>query len=108
MNINLNGKWKLYYYDAVEKNINHPSELAGTECIECTVPGNVELDLIKAGKLPEDIFCGESILKGEEYETYDWWYETSFDGVDLNREKKQYSASRAWIVSPNTSSTERA
>ena len=88
MNINLNGKWKLYYYDAVEKNINHPSELGGTECIECTVPGNVELDLIKAGKLPEDIFCGESILKGEEYETYDWWYETSFDGVDLNPGEK--------------------
>ena len=88
MNVSLNGSWKLYYYDAVDMNINHPSELDGCECIDCTVPGNVELDLIDAGLLPKDIFKGDNILEAEKYETYDWWYETEFDGVTLNTGEK--------------------
>ena len=81
MNINLNGKWKLYYYDSIDTTVEHPSELEGIASIPCTVPGNVELDLIEAGFLPKDIFKGENILQGEKYETYEWWYETEFDGV---------------------------
>ncbi len=59
----------------------HPDELVGIDCIPCTVPGNVELDLSAAGILPEDLFKGENILQAERYETYEWWYETQFDGV---------------------------
>lgn len=84
MNISLNGKWKLYYYNSVEKMADTPSALADVDFVECNVPGNVELDLSKAGILPEDMFKGENILLGEEYETYEWWYETVFDGVDIN------------------------
>ena len=88
MNINLNGKWKLYYYDAVDKQVHHPSELTGILSIPCTVPGNVELDLIDAGLLPKDIFKGDNILLAEKYETYDWWYETTFDSVALKNGEK--------------------
>lgn len=82
MDISLNGKWKLYFYDSTEKEINHPSELTLTESIDATVPGNCELDLCESGILPKDIFKGENILLGEKYETYEWWYETSFDKVE--------------------------
>ena len=33
------------------------------EIIDAQVPGNFELDLIRAGKLPEDIFFGTNILE---------------------------------------------
>ena len=50
----LNGKWKLYYYNQLEKDIDSPEKLtADINTVECTVPGNVELDLSKAGILPE-------------------------------------------------------
>ena len=88
MKISLNGNWKLYYYDSIDTTVNHPSELSGIDCIACKVPGNVELDLIEAGLLPKDIFKGENILEGEKFETYEWWYETEFDGVEVNEGEK--------------------
>ena len=76
--ISLNGEWTLH---AVEKRALTPDELPLTKCfsIPCTVPGNVELDLARAGYLPEDIFFGTNLLKAQEYEGYEWWYETEFD-----------------------------
>lgn len=78
--MNLNGKWKLYYYHHSKLFVNSVDELKSKSVpsITGTVPGNVELDLIAAGMLPEDIFKGENILKAEPYEYYDWWYETEF------------------------------
>lgn len=73
----LNGKWKLY---AIENSgiINTPEELLKYSAISAEVPGNVELDLINAGLLPEDIYKGMNITLAEKYETYEWWYETEF------------------------------
>ncbi|MEE0928957.1 MAG: hypothetical protein UIG59_07165, partial [Acutalibacteraceae bacterium] len=51
---------------------------SGYGLIPAQVPGNVELDLITAGLLPEDIFRGLNIRKTEKFETYDWWYEKTF------------------------------
>lgn len=78
--MNLNGEWKLYYYRRGSVEVNGCDELKtkNIPSIPCTVPGNVELDLIVAGMLPEDIFKGDNILKAEQYEYYDWWYETEF------------------------------
>ena len=75
--IELNNGWWLY---PIEKSgaVQTPQELAGYRRIPAAVPGNVELDLIKDGQLPEDIFKGMNITKAEQYELYDWWYETSF------------------------------
>ena len=78
--VNLNGQWKLYYAKQGEYKINSIYDLKTSKIssVHCTVPGNVELDLSKAGVLPEDLFKGENILKAEEFEQYEWWYETEF------------------------------
>ncbi len=77
----LNGKWNLYYYPCYEKEIKTVSELKKSELtpISAEVPGNVELDLVKAGILPSDLFKGMNILQAEKYETYEWWYEKEFE-----------------------------
>ena len=62
MSISLNGKWKLYFYDAVEQTLYDPSQLGNESCIDCTVPGNVEFDLREAGMLPRNLFKGENLL----------------------------------------------
>lgn len=76
----LNGDWKLYGYEHGKKHFTSPKQLNGSDilCINATVPGNVELDLSKAGLLPKDLFFGENILKAEQYEKYEWWYEKRF------------------------------
>lgn len=83
--INLNGIWKLYPIE-YGNNIQFPDDLANIPSIEGEVPGNVELDLIKAGLLPEDIFKGMNITQAQKYETYDWWYETDFKTPDHERD----------------------
>ena len=76
----LNGEWKLYYAPEGEYEVSNIRELSslGIPCISATVPGNVELDLSRAGILPEDLFKGMNITLAEKYEIYEWWYEKSF------------------------------
>lgn len=76
--MNLNGTWKLYYCPYGSVKINSVTELkaSGIPSVPCTVPGNVELDLSAAGILPKDLFKGENILKAQDFEHYEWWYET--------------------------------
>lgn len=78
--MNLNGNWQLYFYKNGSAEINCPNDLVGANVqkITATVPGNVELDLSRAGYLPKDLFMGMNITEAEQYEIYDWWYETSF------------------------------
>ena len=59
--VNLNGEWKLYFYDQLKKDIKTPSELSEEKYIICTVPGYVELDLSAAGLLPEDLYFGSNM-----------------------------------------------
>ena len=49
------------------------------EVIEAKVPGNFELDLIRAGKLPEDLYMGTNILKAQDLERMHIWYCSEFD-----------------------------
>ena len=78
--MDLNGNWKLYYAPEGENKLSSVFELenSGIPFVEATVPGNVELDLSAAGILPQDLFKGMNILKAEEYESYEWWYEKTF------------------------------
>ncbi len=80
MHLRLNGEWTLYYAPAV-KGCSSPDglERSAMAKIRATVPGNVELDLIRAGVLPADLFHGENILAVRAYEDYEWWYVTHFD-----------------------------
>ena len=89
--MNLNGKWKLYFAKQGEYSFGSIYDLKTSDikCIPCTVPGNVELDLAAAGFLPEDLFKGENILKAEEFEQYEWWYETEFTAPEWQGERKE-------------------
>ena len=76
----LKGNWSLYYFPHGRFEIENPSELMKEEVpvVPAAVPGNVELALSEAGVLPKDLFFGENTLLLKEYETYEWWYGTSF------------------------------
>jgi len=77
--VSLDGKWKLVYFPEGKFKVKNPEELSKIKAkmIEAQVPGNVELDLVKAGELP-DPFFGDNIFKLRPYESYEWWYKRSF------------------------------
>lgn len=77
MDYSLNGKWTLYFGRQTADELTDEVKRSLAQ-IEAQVPGNVELDLMKAGYLPDDIYMGENILEVQKYEEYEWWYETTF------------------------------
>ncbi len=82
--IPLNGQWKLYYHREEGETPDTPEALlqAGWPSVEAHVPGNVELDLYKAGIEP-DPFFGENLYKYTKYEYYQWWFYRTFDVPEL-------------------------
>ena len=62
-------------------NFTTPEELVNSklEVFDAKVPGNFELDLIRAGKLPEDIFAGTNILKLQDLECMHLWYFNEYE-----------------------------
>ncbi len=58
----------------------HPDRLkdGGPTSLEAEVPGNVELDMQRAGRL-EDPYGGSRIGELKKYELYEWWYEKEFE-----------------------------
>ena len=89
-NVALNSEWKLYYFPQGSMHIGSPEELAasGLVSIEAEVPGNVELDLSRAGVLPGDLYKADNINSSKRFETYEWWYETEFPTPDEVGNKK--------------------
>lgn len=75
--LSLNGKWQLTYFPAENRTINNPKDLSGLPTIQAQVPGNVELDLIAAGLIP-DPFRGDNVKLLRPLERYEWWYRKSF------------------------------
>ena len=77
--ISLNGEWDLYY--APEKNgcaVEYsPSMKSEWTKILGTVPGNTQLDLVRAGML-EDPFYGENLHSFRPYEFTQWLYVRQF------------------------------
>ncbi len=77
--INLNGKWTLHYFEQQETEILRPEQLdSNAVSIEAEVPGNVELDMMRAGILP-DVFRGSNIYCLKPFERYEYWYEKEFE-----------------------------
>ena len=81
--LDLDGKWRLTYGPVsglgdVEKSAP-PAEWP---TIPATVPGNVELDLMEAGKLP-DLAVGNHIYETRKLESYQWWYRREFESPRL-------------------------
>jgi len=75
--INLNGKWKLYWRRQKQYSEPKIANLARLDCVDAVVPGNVELDLERAGILPE-IFFGDNVHEVRKCEFNEWWYKRSF------------------------------
>ncbi len=75
MRLDLNGDWTLYY---APERAGKPDEYApgmedGWENVPAAVPGNVELDLMRAGVAP-DPFYGLNLYAYAKYESYQWLY----------------------------------
>ncbi|OCT12062.1 hypothetical protein A8709_29860 [Paenibacillus pectinilyticus] len=75
----LDGQWKLFYFPQGERHIHYPDELSRLQIpwIHASVPGNVELDLVRDGLLPEP-FVGTNINELRPFELYEWWYSLEF------------------------------
>lgn len=75
----LDGSWQLSYGPQRPDGPRSPKDLtrAGWPAIAATVPGNVELDLMKAGLLPE-LSVGTNIYRLRELEGNQWWYQRKF------------------------------
>ena len=76
----LDGEWTLSHFPEGEWAVAHPDDLgaAGVDSIPARVPGNVELDLQRAGLLP-DPFTGMNIHLLRPLEFEEWWYTREFD-----------------------------
>ena len=75
----LDGLWSLVGFPEGTRSVDSPESLAamGTEPLPATVPGNVELDLVRAGHIP-DPYIGTNVLALAPYERYEWWYRRPF------------------------------
>jgi beta-mannosidase len=82
--ISLNGPWTLYHFPEGEIAIQHPDELAacGLTGLLALVPGNVELDLERAGVIP-DPFYGDHIRQLRPLETHEWWLVRKFHAAKM-------------------------
>lgn len=79
-NINLNGRWKLYYMPENQDIPDGPEGLdrCNAQVIDACVPGNVELDLVRAG-VEKDPYFGTNVSSFRKYEFYSWWFVRSFE-----------------------------
>ncbi|MBR3504219.1 MAG: glycoside hydrolase family 2 [Clostridia bacterium] len=80
LSLSLNGSWRLFYHPEDGPLPATSAELsqAGWPSIEAQVPGNVELDLMRAG-LADDPFYDRNLYDFRKYEFYQWWFERDFD-----------------------------
>jgi beta-mannosidase len=82
--ISLNGRWTLAYWPQAEKPVTEPGQLKSlaVETIAATVPGNVELDLLAAGRIA-DPMIGSRVYALRKYEGYQWSYSRRFGSPAL-------------------------
>ena len=74
--INLNGTWQLAY-GPQQQNDGLSAPPSDWPAVPAQVPGNVELDLVAAGVLPEPS-VGNNVYLLRQYETCEWWYSRQF------------------------------
>jgi beta-mannosidase len=80
----LSGPWKLYSHPEEGAMPADPAAMLAARwgCIDAAVPGNVELDLWKAG-LERDPFFGMAIYDYRKYEFHQWWFLRDFELGEL-------------------------
>ncbi len=77
--VSLNGEWSLDYWEQPRKPVMSPDELGRVriETVKASVPGNVELDLLAAGKV-ENPETGSNVYLLRRFEGYQWRYSRTF------------------------------
>ncbi|MDX9979207.1 MAG: glycoside hydrolase family 2 [Lentisphaeria bacterium] len=81
--LSLDGQWELVHFLEGSRFAGSPKELKalGLPAIAATVPGNVELDMVRAGELPEPFFgMNTTLLRPLEF--HEWWYRREFASPD--------------------------
>lgn len=75
----LDGDWKLDFWEQKKEAATSPSGMKGIkfQTITASVPGNVELDLLKAGII-ENPETGSNVYKLRPYEGFQWRYSRRF------------------------------
>lgn len=76
--ISLNGNYKLYITDGEKFDFDGVSPNGLGEPVDAVVPGNVELDLMRANLLP-DLYFADNIRKAEYLESKDFVYVKDFE-----------------------------
>jgi beta-mannosidase len=78
--LSLDGDWRLYHFPKGDPQVSHPDELAarGLPHLPARVPGNVELDLQRAGALPEPFYADNMRLL-RDLEDHEWWLLREFE-----------------------------
>jgi len=81
--LDLDGRWRLTYGPiSAVGGIGKSAPPPEWPTIPATVPGNVELDLMAAGRLP-DLEVGNRIYETRKLESYQWWYQREFESPRL-------------------------
>ncbi len=83
--ISLNGRWQLQYWEQPFNAVLSPQDIRHIQIentIEASVPGNVELDLMQAGLIP-DPMIGNHVNTLRKYENYQWCYTKIFETPPL-------------------------
>lgn len=79
--LDLNGDWTLHY--GLQKTaacaLDHPAIPDSFATCPARVPGNVELDLVRAGVLPQNLDHGANIYTLLDYEEHQWWLTRTFE-----------------------------
>ena len=85
--ISLNGEWMLDYWEQGRIPVMTPEAFSQTAhfTISATVPGNVELELAKAGIIQEPEL-GSNVNLLRPFEGYQWRYSRSFDTPEYGSE----------------------
>ena len=79
----LDGQWRLDYFPQPRSGAVRSLPLAVPhETVQATVPGNCELDLARAGLLPEPE-TGLNALSWRRHESHQWLYTRSFEAPDI-------------------------
>ncbi len=88
-NISLNGSWTLEFFPQPTIPVTSPKGLANLNAqqIEATVPGNVELDMLKAGIIA-DPMVGNNVYSLRKYEGYQWCYTKKFKSPQVNSDEQ--------------------
>ena len=76
--------WELYFGLQDENAPDSPDELLHSSFrkVDATVPGNVEIDLERAG-LIHDPTIGNNVYNLRKFEVYQWWYRCQFEEPDV-------------------------